>query len=218
MAFMTKDDQPGLRAAYGLSTPDDSRRLYRDWAETYDDDFVAGKGYAYPQRVAELYADRGDADAPVIDIGAGTGAVGRALVEAGCAVVDGLDISPEMLAVAERKGGYRKLFEADLTQPLHLDAGAYGGAVSAGTFTHGHVGPDALEPVVRLVRRGGLLVIGVNAEHFVAEGFQAAFDRLAEAGRVSAAEYIEVGIYGPDADHEHKDDTALLAVMTRRGD
>jgi predicted TPR repeat methyltransferase len=152
----------------------------------------------------------------VLDVGAGTGAVGRALAAAGCALVDGLDISPEMLAVAERKGGYRALIEADLTQALPLDAGAYGGAVSAGTFTLGHVGPAALDGVVRAVRKGGLLVIGVNARHFEAEGFATAFDRLAAEGRVGPVEYVEVGVYGPAATHDHKDDTALLAVMTRR--
>jgi predicted TPR repeat methyltransferase len=213
---MTEKHSPGPGDAYALRTPEDSRRLYRDWAETYDAEFVEARRYAYPERVAAVYADRADPSAPVLDVGAGTGAVGRALVEAGCAAVDGLDISPEMLAVAARKGGYRALIEADLTQPLPIDAGAYGGAVSAGTFTLGHLGPEALEGVVRAVRRGGLLVIGVNAKHFEAEGFRAAFDRLAAEGRVSAAEYVEVGVYGPDADHEHKDDTALLAVMTRR--
>ncbi len=213
---MMEKHSPGPGDAYALRTPEDSRRLYRDWAETYDAEFVEARRYAYPERVAAVYADRADPTAPVLDVGAGTGAVGRALVEVGCAAVDGLDISPEMLAVAARKGGYRALIEADLTQPLPIDAGAYGGAVSAGTFTLGHLGPEALEGVVRAVRRGGLLVIGVNAKHFEAEGFRAAFDRLAAEGRVSPAEYVEVGVYGPDADHEHKDDTALLAVMTRR--
>jgi predicted TPR repeat methyltransferase len=213
---MTENDRPGLRAAYALRTPDDSRRLYRDWAETYDSDFVEAQDYAYPERVAAVYADRADLDAPVLDVGAGTGAVGRALAAAGCGVIDGLDIAPEMLDVARRKGGYRALIEADLTEPLPIDAGAYGGAVSAGTFTHGHVGPAALDGVVRAVRRGGLIVIGVNAAHFEAEGFAEAFDRLSDEGKVGAVEYVEVGVYGPSARHEHKDDTALLAVMTRR--
>lgn len=213
---MTSDPKPGLGAAYALRGPEDSRRLYRDWAATYDDDFAASRDYVYPRRVAELYAARADRAAPALDIGAGTGLVGRALRDLGVRAVDGLDISPEMLAVARERGGYRDMIEADLTRPLALPDAAYGGAVSAGTFTHGHVGPAALDEVARVVRPGGLLALGVNAEHFEAEGFRAAFDRLAAAGALSAAEYVEVPIYGPRAEHAEKDHKALVAVAIRR--
>lgn len=213
---MTKDEKPGLETAYALETPDDSRRLYRDWAATYEDAFAERMDYVYPRRVAELFAERADARGPAIDLGAGTGLVGRALAELGVAEVDGLDISPEMLAVAEAKGGYRRLIEADMTARLPIDDGAYRGAVSAGTFTHGHVGPAALVEAFRVVAPGGVVVLGVNAAHFEAEGFAAAFDRLAASGAITPVELIEIGIYGERADHDHRDETALVAAAIRR--
>ena len=36
-----------------------------------------------------------------------------------------------------------KIIEADLTEPIALADDRYAGIVSAGTFTHGHLGPAA---------------------------------------------------------------------------
>ena len=48
----------GLDDAYAVKTPDDNRELYRAWADTYDTEFAAARGYQYPQRVAEVVANR----------------------------------------------------------------------------------------------------------------------------------------------------------------
>ena len=212
---MSEDRKPDLAAAYALRTPEDSRRLYRDWASSYDEGFAAERDYIYHQEVARLYAERADPARPVLDIGAGTGLVGRALAAAGIATVDGLDISPEMLAVAAAKGGYRAVVEADLTARLPLEDGAYGGVVSAGTFTHGHVGPEALGEALRVAAPGAVLALGVNAAHFEAQGFAAAFDRLAEEGALSPVEYVSIRIYGDRARHAERDHGALVAVAAR---
>jgi predicted TPR repeat methyltransferase len=78
------------------------------------------------------------------------------LAELGLATVDGIDISPEMLQVAARRGVYRHLITADLTRPLEVEH-RYDGAVSAGTFTSGHVGPDALPAIVALLQPGAVI-------------------------------------------------------------
>jgi predicted TPR repeat methyltransferase len=54
------------------------------------------------------------AQAAVLDVGCGTGLAGEALAALGFAVVDGLDISPEMMAVAMARGAYRQCLQADL--------------------------------------------------------------------------------------------------------
>ena len=35
--------------AYRLETPDQHRKFYDDWAESYDSGFAASKGYDYPR-------------------------------------------------------------------------------------------------------------------------------------------------------------------------
>ena len=176
---------PDLARAYALRTPDDSRTLYRDWARTYDDDFVARHAYRLAGAVAEVYRDSGGGW-PCLDVGCGTGAVAAALPAN--AVIDGLDLSPEMLASARAKGLYRDLFERDLTRPLDLPQGSYAGLVSSGTFTHGHVGPEALAPLVALLRPGGIGVLAVNTGVFEAGGFDAAVARLVADGTLAASD------------------------------
>jgi predicted TPR repeat methyltransferase len=167
-----------LNAAYALRTPDDNRRLYAAWAATYDQTFAQATGYRLPAQVAAAYAAQGGAS-PVIDIGAGTGLVGAALSALGIGPVDGTDLSPEMLGVAARRGVYRDLIAADLTADAALPGAPWAGAVSAGTFTLGHLGPAALAAVLDLVRPGGLIALSVNLAHYRAEGFDTAMAALA---------------------------------------
>jgi len=204
-----RDKTPGLGSAYALQTPDDSRRLYAAWAETYETGFARDMGYVLHRAVAGAYADLGGAG-PVLDLGAGTGLVGAALAERGVVPVDGTDISGEMLAKAAEKGVYRRLFEGDLTQRLPLGDGAYAGAVSAGTFTNGHVGPGALGEVLRVVAPGGWVVISVNAIHWQAQGFDTALDHLAP--RISGSRRAEAAIYA-GATGPHAEDRAVILSL-----
>ena len=128
----------------------------------------------------------------VVDIGCGTGLGGQALRCHGTFAIDGIDISPEMLGQAAAKAldgspVYRTLIEADLTQRIPVDDATYAGVMSVGTFTHGHVGHEALAEVIRIIRPGGRAAIGINAAHFAAAGFGAAFDQLVTDGRIGDA-------------------------------
>lgn len=130
-----------LDHAYEIDGPESAKRLYGEWAKTYDDSFADDWGFVAPRLIAATYiAEDGD-NTPILDIGAGTGQVAEHL---GGAIVDGIDITPEMLAVAKEKGKYRTLVEGDLLKPLQFADKAYGGVISCGTFTHGHVGPACL--------------------------------------------------------------------------
>ena len=135
------------------------------------------------------------------------------MAEKGVAPLHGSDISAEMLALAETKRVYDRLFEGDLTERLPVEDGAYAGAVSAGTFTHGHVGPAALAEVLRILRSGGLAVLSVNAEHWQAQGFEAHLERLAEG--IAASERRAVPIYGAGSEGAHAADLAFLLVLRR---
>tara|TARA_R110002110_G_scaffold105166_10_gene264594 strand:+ start:5828 stop:6460 length:633 start_codon:yes stop_codon:yes gene_type:complete len=208
------EKEPDLDAAYALETPDDNRRLYADWARTYDDGFAKDMNYQLPRLVALVLAEVFQGPGPVLDVGAGTGLVAENMVMRDALAVDALDISADMLAVAAAKGLYRQTIEADLTGAIDLADGAYGAVVSSGTFTHGHVGPDALDELLRVARRGAFFVLSINAEHFEARGFAAKFAALAD--RIDALEHRMIHIYGPDAQDDHKDDLAHIAVFQKR--
>ena len=159
-----QDDDHDREGAYSLETPAQHVAYYDRWAATYDADFAQHEGYTYPANLVKHYlALAGPDDGPVADIGCGTGLAGAAFAAQGSALdVDGLDISPGMLEQARAKPGdpYRALHVADLTDPSTLPGrGGYGGLVSSGTFTFGHLGPAELETALLLGRPNALCVL-----------------------------------------------------------
>jgi len=177
-------EQELLRRAYGLSSDEESQALYRDWAKTYDKTMLDGLHYQSPRLVAARLADFMPArDSAVLDIGCGTGLVGRELAARGFMVVDGIDISPEMMAVAREQGGYRDLVCADLNARLPLADGAYQGAICCGTFTSGHVRANCLDEIVRVLAAGAPFAFTVKLEVWESFGFK---DKLAQLERSGA--------------------------------
>lgn len=179
-----------LERAYDLDSDAKSRALYRDWAETYDDTMLQGLGYRSPATVAQLLgAHLPDRAAPILDVGCGTGLVGRALAQQGFTAIDGLDMSREMMGVARRGGGYRHFIAADLNRPLPLPDACYGGASCAGTFTHGHVDARCLDELFRVLRSGAPFAFTVKLEVWEPLGFKDALARLERAGRITQAAF-----------------------------
>lgn len=205
-------DAPNTDIAYALQTPEESVRLYREWAETYDQTFAQATDYVLHDEVARHYAMVGGFG-PVLDVGAGTGLCGSALRRRGIGPVDGTDISPDMLAVARGKGTYRTLFEGDVLEGLTLPDGLYQGAVSSGTFTNGHVGPEGVGTVLEAVRTAGWIVLAVNSHHYAATGFAAKMEELAP--KITEFSETEVPIYGPASTGPHARDTALLLTFRK---
>lgn len=202
-------ETPRLGSAYALEGVEQVKQLYRDWATTYDADFIERMGYAMPRIVADVFKRVGGTG-PILDVGCGSGAVG---VELAGQRVDGLDLSPEMLDVAVQKGVYTRLVEGDLQQVLPLEADSYRSVVSAGTFTHGHVGPEALDELIRVSASGAVFCLGINAEHFETHGFPAKFAALSGVGKIGEVTLEDHAIY--EADHERSKDRAVVAIFRR---
>lgn len=202
-----------LDSAYEIRGPEDAARHYDAWSETYDEHFGQGWGYVAPARIAGIFAGRAGRDVgPVLDMGAGTGLVAEALRAAARFDVDAIDISKGMLEKASAKGIYRELIEADLTKPLALPDARYGGVVSCGTFTHGHVGPEVFPELLRIVRPGALFCLGTIAPVLDGAGVGSALAKLVAQGKITPVAFEEIAIY-EGADHPHKDDRGLVMVF-----
>ncbi len=180
---MAKGASGFLGSAYGAPDPASLRRVYDQWAGTYEQD-MARSGYRHPAIVLAMLARWLPAGAtPILDAGCGTGLLGPLLEIAGYPEVIGLDLSSSMLAAAQASGAYTDLVQADLSTGLPLPTDKFAGVVSAGVFTTGHVRADALAGLVRVCRPGGLMVLTVKTTLWEA-GLAAGLEDMAERGQI----------------------------------
>lgn len=205
----------GLKGALGLSGPEACLAYYRDWARSYDQGFATEMQYLLPAHVAAAFMGTG-AKGPVLDVGAGTGLLAEALCKMGFGdPIDAVDFSAEMLDRAADRHIYAGLHHADITRPLDLPR-RYAGVVSSGTFTAGHVGPEALPHLLDLVLPQAQFALSINRRVWTSRGFDTTLDNLATTARITGLQLIEVEVYGAAAarlDAEHAGDRALIALF-----
>lgn len=208
-------DKKGLKDAYSLKTPQDSINLYRDWASTYDIDFAKENGYQSPFLIAKYFEKYSYIeDTPILDVGAGTGLIGECMKLISEQKIDAIDISPEMLETAKSKQCYSKIIEADLTRKLSIENNYYGAIVSAGTFTYGHIGPNALDELVRITKPNGLFIITIHSKLFKKDKFDKKF--LEMENLISTPIYHEEKVYVGNEDKTHGQDTVLIAKFRKK--
>jgi predicted TPR repeat methyltransferase len=179
-----------LGAVYDAKGTGDVAALYDKWAETYDAE-MAQAGYRHPSICLALLARHLPKGAsPLLDAGAGTGLLGEWLSIMGYPHVEALDVSEGMLAVARSKNCYKAFHQLALGEALPFADGHFGGIISSGVFTTGHVGPEGVDELVRICARGGVLVLTVKGTLWD-KGFSAHVHNHAAAGRVSITEVTE---------------------------
>jgi SAM-dependent methyltransferase len=200
-----------LDKAYEIHGPDDARRMYGDWAPTYEESFAQAWGYIAPREIAAILRAEIAPEAEILDIGAGTGLVAEHLRGL---TVDGLDITAEMLEIARPKGLYRNLIVEDLTKALDIPDHSYDAVISCGTFTHGHVGPECLPELLRITRPGAVFGCGTIGPVLDGAGFGSALARLVAHGRITPVDWRDIPIY-EGATHPHTDDRGLVMVFRR---
>ncbi len=200
-----------LDEAYQINGPDDARRMYGDWAPTYDERFGAAWGYIAPREIAAILKSEIAPEAEILDIGAGTGLVAENLRGL---TVDALDITPEMLEVARGKQLYRHLMVDDLTKVLDVPDARYDAVISCGTFTHGHVGPECFPELLRIAKPGAVFACGTIGPVLDGAGFGSALARLVAHGKITQVAWRDIPIY-EGASHPHKDDRGLVMVFRK---
>ena len=205
----------GYDEAYSLKTPKDSIKLYKKWAQTYDKEFALSSNYLSPIKISNFfntYAKK--TDTPILDVGAGTGLVGECLNKTGNKKIIGIDISSQMLEQAKLKRDYSYLIKADVTKKIPLKSNYVGAVVSAGTFTHGHVGPDAFDELLRVTKPGGLFVLSINSKVFIKNGFQEKFLKIAHS--ISDPIFREFKVHGNKKDGKLSTIRALASIFRKK--
>ena len=145
--------------------------------------------YRSPAAVVEVCSRLLERDSRILDAGAGTGLLGVGLAEAGFPTLDALDLSPAMLAEAERKGVYRELREGRLGDALPYASGAYDAVVACGVLTTGHAPASCLDELARVTRSGGHVVFTLRSDRTL-PGYD---EKIAELLRAGSWELVERG-------------------------
>lgn len=195
-----------LHNAYAGGDPNITAGVYDDWSKEYET-HMKGVGYTHPAMTAAMFTRHQPAgDATILDAGAGTGIMGEILPALGYPEIDGFDISPGMLALAEKKNLYRNLQQGVLGERLDYADNSYAGVTASGVFTEGHAPLDGLDELVRVVRPGGHIVFSV-ARIYLGEQIEAKAKALEDAGQWRRAEVS--GRY----DSTPLDDKAIMAQI-----
>ncbi len=145
------------------------RSLFDDYALRFDRHLVRSLKYCGPELIADALrraAARRMREARfdlVLDLGCGTGLMARAL-QGTAGRIEGVDLSPRMLAQAEKTGLYDALHEADLVSFLQgRETGEAGLAVAADVFVYMASLDAVFREAHRVLARGGLFAFTVQA-------------------------------------------------------
>ena len=156
--------------------------VYQKWASMYDkdnDDELGTVSQPNSVQIFERYVK--DKTTYIIDVGCGTGLVGLQLNKLGYKNFDGVDISQEMIDIAIDRG-YGSLLLGNLNETLPVESNKYEAALCVGVFTHGHVGPNRLKELARIVKPGGVVCFTVNEDVYASFGFDDAIKSLELTG------------------------------------
>lgn len=182
------DDSAALAQVYAARNEAELAAAYAAWSNGYDRE-TAALGYCLPFVIAAWVARHVPAGAgPLLDAGCGTGLSGPTLAALGYDDLAGVDMSAEMLKLADGRGCYGELRQAALGGALPWPDGHFAAFLSTGVFTEGHAPASSLEELVRITQRGGHAIFTVRLSVLDAGGFRAKFDELERAGRWRAIE------------------------------
>jgi predicted TPR repeat methyltransferase len=191
-----------VNQAYSLDDDDKMVDFYRNWADDYDHQMLDELGYTSPITIARLLDEYlPEKNARIFDIGCGTGLTCVFLHQQGYRALDGIDLSPDMVRVAENRGIYQDVLLGDVNQPLAVADNSYDAAISSGTFTHGHVGPGPLQEIFRILRPGGILACTVHMDLWQSKGFETSFESLVATGTAERL-HLELDKYYKSGDLE----------------
>ena len=160
---MAQKDVGNKIPIYKLKTTDEVMKYYDEWGDKdkYNKDMLDWN-YTGPKETAEIFNKyEKNKDTLIFDAGCGTGLVGIELKKYSFKNFHGADLSQTLLDTVP-KDLYQKLVKVDLNKPIEVEDNFYGGIMCVGTFTFGHVKPNALDEFIRITKPGGLICFTIN--------------------------------------------------------
>ena len=168
-----------LKTVYSETSSSKLNKHYKNWANLYDTD-MSSWGYAYPLQLNKILTNklRLKKTIKILDAGCGTGYVAEVLNKLNYKNITGIDFSEEMLAIARSKKIYKKLICQSLNEKIELRSKQFELIICTGVLTSGHVGPSAINELVRLLKPQGFFVCSIAESVYKKNGFEKAIKNL----------------------------------------
>ena len=157
---------------YKLQTSEELLKYYKNWANNnkYNKDMVDWKYTAPQETVSVLSKYALNKNFRILDAGCGTGLVGIELKKYGYSNIEGVDFSQNMLDLVPQSI-YKKIEKIDLNKALKFKDNIYDVIMCVGTFTYGHVKPQALDELIRITKNKGFICFTINEGIYEEYGF-----------------------------------------------
>jgi SAM-dependent methyltransferase len=160
---------------------------YGEWAATYEDIVLDAMDLRLLARIQSVAWSRVPAG---VDLACGTGRIGVWLTGQGVAAIDGVDLTPGMLAGARAKGVYRHLLLGDMRR-TPLRAGVYDLVTAVLADEHLPAVQPLYQEAARIARPGGWLVLVGYHPFFLMGGIPTHFNS-ASVGPVTIECYVHL--------------------------
>ena len=160
---MAQKDVENKIPIYKLKKTDEVMKYYDEWGKEnkYDKD-MEDWNYTGPKETSKIFNKySSNKDIKIYDAGCGTGLVGVELKKYGFSNFYGADLSQKLLDLVP-KGLYQTLDKVDLNKSINKNDNSYDAVMCVGTFTFGHVKPQALDEFIRITKNKGLICFTIN--------------------------------------------------------
>jgi len=173
-----------------LKKVEDVAAYYDEWAHKYDKDMEAWN-YTGPKETSETFNKyQKNKNIEIFDAGCGTGLVAVELKKMGYQNFYGADISQKLLDLAPQ-GLYKSLERIDLNKKLIYEDDKFDSVFCVGTFTFGHVKPDALDEFIRITKNNGLICFTINVGVYKDYGFDKKINNLIDNDKWKKLEFFK---------------------------
>ena len=189
---MAQKDVGNKVPIYKLKTTHEVMKYYDEWGKgnKYNKDMVDWN-YTGPKETVEVFKKYAlNKDMTIFDAGCGSGLVGLELKKFGYKRFHGADLSQKLLDSIP-KNLYQKLIKIDLNKPININNNFFDAIMCVGTFTFGHVKPQALDEFIRITKSNGLICFTINEGIYEEYGFDKKIETLKKNDKWKEIEFFK---------------------------
>ncbi|NEQ97218.1 MAG: aminotransferase class I/II-fold pyridoxal phosphate-dependent enzyme [Cyanothece sp. SIO2G6] len=147
-----------------FETTEEVKEKYDTWADFYDKEHYDNGWTILLNHVAYTLVPYLQDGAEILDIGCGTGLLGRELISYGFQNLHGVDISQQSLNNLEKLNLYQGLHLEELGKTLSFDSDQFDLLISTGVFTRNQVPLESFEELSRILKPGGFFAVVLRIE------------------------------------------------------